>query len=67
MATKIRASNLHTDVKTMVTTMVSENALDSAEANLLIDSKFTAKIQITYQKVLLIFILRMLEQTQELK
>ena len=42
MATKIRASNLHTDVKTMVTTMVGENALDSAQANLLIDSKFTA-------------------------
>jgi hypothetical protein len=42
MATKIRASNLHTDVKTMVTTMVGENALDSAEANLLIDAKFTA-------------------------
>jgi len=42
MATKIRASNLHTDVKTMVTTMVDENALDSAQANLLIDSKFTA-------------------------
>ena len=42
MATKIRASNLHTDVKTMVTTMVGENALDSAQANLLIDAKFTA-------------------------
>ena len=42
MATKIRNHNLHSEVKTMMATVAAENALDSAEANLLINAKFTA-------------------------
>jgi len=42
MAGKIRKSNLHNDVKTMVTDMISEQALDSAN----FDSVLSGLIQI---------------------
>ena len=43
MATKIRASNLHTDVKTMMQTMVDENAVDSADVSLLVNANIAGK------------------------
>jgi hypothetical protein len=44
MAGKIRKSNLHDDVKTMVTDMISEQALDSADFNSVLSSKTTDDI-----------------------
>ena len=41
--TKIIPSNLHTSVNTMVETMVNENAIDSADATLIINSNIAAK------------------------
>jgi hypothetical protein len=44
MAGKIRKSNLHDDVKTMVTDMISEQAIDSANFNSVLSSKTTDDI-----------------------
>ena len=44
MAGKIRKSNLHDDVKTMVTDMISEQALDSANFDSVLSSKTTDDI-----------------------
>ena len=43
MATKIRASNLHTDVKTMMQTMVDENAVDSADVSSIVNANIASK------------------------
>ena len=43
MATKIKASNLHTDVKTMMQTMVDENAVDSADVSSIVDANIASK------------------------
>ena len=41
--TKIVPANLHTSVKTMVQTMVGENAVDSADVTLIVDANIAAK------------------------
>ena len=41
--TKIIPSNLHTSVNTMVETMVNENAVDSADVTLIVNSNIAAK------------------------
>ena len=43
MATKIRVSNLHTDVKTMMQTMVDENAVDSADVTSIVNTNIASK------------------------
>ena len=43
MATKIKASNLHTDVKTMMQTMVDENAVDSADVSSIVNANIASK------------------------
>ena len=41
--TKVTPNNLHTTVQTMVTTMVNENAVDSADVNTLFDTRLATK------------------------